>query len=300
LVDSERLRLRQFHERVAGLIPCDPEGARVDLHTMGLTKLLSHYVNWADRYVAPRPRRVVTWDGFLRHGSTRPDWDAVRALAAKIEAGNDLKPYLSDKIDRYGYVRPKVQGKDRPRGVEWGDKDYALNAYETHHLHLNRSGTGLLYVNFSRYDAFLVMVGDHKSFDDGTLAQAVAEARVGTSHELQGILGPLRPRTMDEHNRLQRRGFTTAFSVGGHTVLGAMLSRTGTSPLHTMHADRMIFLIEELDPQIDEPGFGRQWFERNGKAYPATPNFEWMMRSCDLCLIETTTAFGIPMVEWKR
>jgi hypothetical protein len=114
LVDSERLRLRRFHERVAGLIPCDPEGARADLHKMGLRELLSRYVNWADRYVAPRPRRVVTWDGFLRHGSkTQPDWDAVRALAAEIEAGNDLAERSSAAAERNKPLRITIFGSTR-------------------------------------------------------------------------------------------------------------------------------------------------------------------------------------------
>ena len=55
------------------------------------------------------------------------------------------------------------------------------------------------------------MLGDHKSFDDGTLAQAVAECRVGTSYELKGVLGPEHPRPMHEQNNLQRHGITTAY-----------------------------------------------------------------------------------------
>ena len=221
VINPERPRLRRFQERVAGLIPCESEAARADLRRMGIRELLGRYVNWADRYVTPRRRRVVTWEGFLRHRSPHSHWEAVQHLAKKIEAGDDLMPFLSEDIDRFGYVRPKVI--KRPRGIEWQPvKDYALNAFETHHLHLStrirsdgwsKRSRALLYVCFSRNDAFLVMAGDHGSFDDGTLAQAIAEARVGTSHELKGILGPARQRTMREQNQLQRRGFSTAFQV---------------------------------------------------------------------------------------
>lgn len=68
------------------------------------------------------------------------------------------------------------------------------------------------------------MVGGHKSFDDGTLAQAVAETRVGTPCEVKGVLGPALPRTMSEQNKLQRRGLS-AFQVEGKMVMGALLSR---------------------------------------------------------------------------
>ncbi|MDA9532818.1 hypothetical protein [Bradyrhizobium sp. CCBAU 25338] len=214
-------------------------------------------------------------------------------MAAEIETGNDMRPYLSDQLN-YGYVRAKDQ-------TLWGNKDYVLNAYEMHHLHLSPSGTKeLLYVSFSRVDAFFLMVGDHKSFDDGTLAQAVADARVGTSYELKGILGSRQPETMSEHNRRQRRGLSTAFQVGDQVVMGALLSSAGTSPLHTMHADRITEAMQQLDVQIDEPQFGRDWFEQNGKSYPATPTFKWAIQYCDLYLVETTTSVGFPIVKWRR
>jgi hypothetical protein len=248
----------------------------------------------------PRPRRVVTWEGFLRHGSPQLHMEAVYDLAEKIEAGDDLTPFLSDDVRRFGYVPPKRKNNKR-RGIEWGDKDYALNAFETHHLHLRTKGSReLLYVSFSRYDAFFVMLGDHKSFDDGTLAQAVAECRVGTPFELKGVLGPEHPRPMHEKNNLQRRGITTPYQVDGRTVLGALLSGAGTSVLHTRHANRMMRTILELEPQLNEPSFGREWFQQNDRPYPATPEFEWVTQHCDLCIIETTTSVGFPIVKWRR
>jgi hypothetical protein len=168
-------------------------------------------------------------------------------------------------------------------------------------MHLSSKGSqALLYVNFSRNDAFFVMVGDHNSFDDGTLAQAIADARIGTLHEITGILGPARHRTLREQNQMQRHGFSTTYPIGDRTVMGALLSREGTSPLHTMHADRIIEKIKDLEPQLDEPSFGREWFEQGGKPYPTPPVFEWVMKHCDLCLVETTTRVGFPMVNWRR
>jgi hypothetical protein len=227
----------------------------------------------------------------------------VQRLARKIEAGDDLTPFLSDDIRRFGYVPSKdaKRKKIKSRGVEWNDKDYALNAFETHHLHLSTNGSReLLYVIFSRNDAFLVMLGDHKSFDDGTLAQAIAESRIDTAYELKGILGSASQRTVRQKNRLQRYGFSTTYPVGSRTVVCALLSSAGTSPLRTMHADRMIELIKKLNPQLDQPGFGYEWFKRNGWPYPADAAFEWAMRFCDLYLDETTSGVGFLMLKWRR
>jgi hypothetical protein len=302
VIDLERPRLRRFHEHLARLIPCEPEAARADLYRMGTPELLGRYVNWADRFVTPRPRRVVTWEGFLRHGSAQAHWEAVLLLARKIERANDLTSFLSEDIHRLGYVPSERKRKStKRRGVEWRDKDYALNAFGTHHLHLRPKGSReLLYVTFSRDDAFLMMLGDHDSFDDGTLAQAVTESRAGTIHVLRDILDAASPRTIQQQNRLQRYGFSTVYPVGGQVVMGALLSSAGTSPLHTRHADRVTLTIRELETQLDEQSFGRGLFEGNGRSYPAAPNFEWVMQHCDLCLVETTTRSGFPMVKWER
>lgn len=296
---DERPRPRRFLEHVAGMIPCEPEAARADLHRMSARALLDRYVNWADRYVMPRPRRVITWEGFVRHGSAQAHWEAVLQMAKRIEAGDDLTPFLSDQIGHFGYMSAKRKNAKR-HGIEWRkDKDYVLNAFDTHHLHLREKGSReLLYVVFYRNEAFLVMVGDHKSFDDGTLARAVTESRLGTSYELKGILSHPRPR--HEQNKLPRYGYMTDDQVDGRTVLSANISRAGTSPLHSRHAFRVFLKVKELEPQLDEPGFGREAFERNGRPYPAAPNFEWVMQHCDLCLIETTTRVGFPMLKWKR
>jgi hypothetical protein len=101
---------------------------------------------------------------------------------------------------------------------------------------------------------------------------------------------------MNEYNQLQRRGLSTFFPVGGRAVMGATLSAAGTSWLHTRHAQRMLKVIQKLDPQIDEPRFGCDWFEQSGKTYPASPIFEWAMNHCDLCLIETTALVKVNSV----
>jgi hypothetical protein len=292
-------RLLAFHKKLAELIPCEPESVRADLHRMSTPELLVRYLNWADRYVAQRPRRVIAWEGFVRHGSAQLHREAVYGLAEKIKAGDDVTPFLSERISRFGYVSPE-DNKRKPRGVEWRDKDYALNAFDVHHLHLKPAGTrALLYVCFSRNDAFFVMVGDHKSFDDGTLAQAIAECRVGAGLEFKGALAQELPRNMREQNRIERYGFSTYSQVGSHTVMGAMLSSAGTTVLHTMHANSISRAIKKIEPQLDDPNFCQKLFGESGTG-PETPAFEWVMRHCDLCLAEATSGANFVVTQWRR
>jgi hypothetical protein len=293
-------RLLTFHETLATSIPCEPASARAVLHQMSTPELLVRYLNWADRFVAPRPRRVITWEGFVRHGSAQLHREAVYGLAEKIEAGDDLTPFLSKKIRRFGYVMPE-DDKRKPHGVEWRDKDYALNAYDTHHLHLGKNRTrALLYVSFSRGDALLVMVGDHSSFDDGTLAQAIAQCRVGTPLELKGIRLPPQPDAVREKNQLQRHGFSTAFTVGERAVMGALLTGAGTAVRHTVHAKGILRAIKKIEPQLDDPSFCDKQFQQISRPRPTMPAFQWEMRHCDLCLTETTAGVNFIVVQWIR
>jgi hypothetical protein len=105
---------------------------------------------------------------------------------------------------------------------------------------------------------------------------------------------------MTEYNRLQRAGLSTFLPTDDRVVMGATLTGAGTSTLHSLYAQRIVRTIRELEPRIDEPRFGSDWFEQGGKPYPTSPKFQWAMDYCDLCLLETVTHVKIRLVEWRR
>jgi hypothetical protein len=307
MIDLDRPRLCELQTWLAQAIPCEPDSVRVDLEQMHLPELLMHYMGWGDRFIVPRPRKVVTWERFLRDPRAQAFAPALLALEQRIEKGEDLTPFLSEDIKRYGYIRPKSPKKGKRRGVEWSDKDYALNAYGVHHLHLGQTiGTDgwakrtseLLYASFDRKSAFFVMLGDHKSFDDGTLSQAVAEMRAEADDDIKGILGE--GQSPAERNKMQRYGFTTLAKVGDKHVIGGYLSSTGTSPDHTRHADRIMLTIEAYELRLDQPEFMRPWFEQAGQSFPAAPEISWMLRGCDLGIFEKTSGGAFGVLDWCR
>ncbi len=309
MIDLQRPRLQEFQSYLANAIPCHPQSARADLTAESVTILLSRYLNWADRFILVRPRTVCWWNGFLTHGTVRHHLPAVRAMQKRIEAGEDLKPFLSDKIERYGYVRPQISIAGKRRGLEWGDKDYALNAYDVHHLHLGNRITAngrsirtreLLFASFDRKSAFLVMVGDHKSFDDGTLGQAIAEAYVATGNAIKSIVGLSRSLTPQDRNRLQRHGVTTFAQVGNQVVPGAMLSTAGTSMFHTMYANRIMRTIDVCELLLDDHKTIREWFSNAGRSCPASPECYWRMNNCDFGLLEKNSGVFFQLCIWRR
>jgi hypothetical protein len=308
MIDFERPRLKEFHHWIAQEIPCE-EQARTELQSFPLPSVLIRYLNWRDRLVPARPRAVMTWDTFLGDNRTLDHWPAVTAHAARIAAGQDLTPYLSQDIARSGYVRSRASSNKRP-GVEWRDKDYALNAYGFHHLHLSdtilpsgwaRRTKELLYVSFDRDSAFFLMVGDHKSFDDGTLAQAVAKTRAASRSSILGLATPGRKSAdHSERNRLQRHGFTTTMTVGDKVVFGAIISTAGTSTFHSVHVTKIMRAIEAPELRADDAEFRRELFELAPQECPAVPDFVWRMHNCDVGLLERTTGTFFTVLPWIR
>jgi hypothetical protein len=310
MIDFQRPRLMQFRQDLAQCIPCVPEAARANLVAMQLPELLRTFVNWRDRFVATRPRRVLTWPRFLEDERAQRQRDGINALTPRIISGEDLRPFLSENIATDGYVQPD-RIKPRKRGsLDWFDKDYALNAHDTHHLHLSdsirsdgwsRRTKELLFVSFTRDEAFFVMVGDHKSFDDGSLALAVAEIRAAAGGGLRGILGTTSEAyTPEQRNRLQRRGMTATIRVGSEIVPSALMLANGIGLRQSQYCDRMLDELERHELLLDDPSYVQRWFERAQRPAPPEPRFFWRMEDCDLCLAEATSAIGIRVLDWYR
>lgn len=279
---------------------------------MHLGELLGLYIPWADRRVYPRPRTVGTWDGFYRNDKVIEYSSVIYEFASKIERGEDLTPYLSDSILEKGYSRPKKTKDGKIRGKNWLHKDYALNCYETHHFHLNtkirKDGWSvrtrdLLYVVFGRDTAFFIMVGDHKSFDDGSLMDAVAEIRAEQGiDELNGILPPKEEDefSLKEKNLLQRHGGTTMFCKNGKVIIGPVIATDGTSLIYCDYASEVRYMIYKYDPMLDDRNYQEKLFYPANKPVPNTPQFEWVLNYCDLLLFEKRTQTYFEFLQWRR
>lgn len=182
-IDTARPRLLRFRDELIAAVPCWPDTAKVraELDRYELNTLLVIYTNWADRRIRPDKRKVVYAPGFWDGPLAATYKLQILKLTKKVEQGADLTPHLSEKIFTHGYVPIRPPG--HVKGPEWGDKDFALNAYDVHHLHLGRlndqgdkvtHAKHLLYACFERTKATFLIVGDHKNFDDGTVARAAA------------------------------------------------------------------------------------------------------------------------------
>lgn len=271
-----------------------------------LAAVLGAYVEHIDRGIARRPRSVIIWDRFWdsfdleRHGAD------VAALVRLFEVGDDLSSYLSNKAVQ---KRPKPKrSRKPPRGINWTEKDMALNGYGFHHLHLRpmkrsgkRSGASddLLFVRLRRDDVALIHVGNHKSFHDGSLAKAAAEMKADLEDVLIGESGGASWQPSDAVNALVR-GYNVGVDVDGKCVIPHTVSLAGTSFVHTRYADECADRIEALETAMMEMGRLNDVFAGWGIGLTGNEQWEWEFDHADLVLIDRTTGTGYRLAQYFR
>ncbi|KAB7610122.1 hypothetical protein F9L33_14595 [Amylibacter sp. SFDW26] len=306
LVMSEE-RVASLRKLVIGLIPSKPgdDQVRKELLDMSINSLVTIYMNWVDRFIPPRKRRVMGWDGFEKRNNPKQFSSELNELIKIINEGGNLKPYLSEKILKECYSPLDTKKK----GINWMGKDMALNAYDVHHLHLvpinkngNRKGQSkeLLFVGVSRDEVLFIMLGDHKSFDDGSLREAVSEYHAQSGNELIGVAGLASNPINEDKSKLTRRGINTIDEIDGKFLIPAMLSTTGTAVAHTRHADFCCKIIEEFEPLLHERPKIIKRLGIQANELPNEPIWEWSFWYADLILSETISGKRFLMASWRR
>lgn len=238
-------------------------------HSLG--NLLIHYLNWAIRYVATRPRAVtvepaVTSDlrwKYLRH--------SIRLLLSKVNAGENLTPYLSRQTHSRGYSPTASQsGTEVDR---WADKDFLLNAMGFHHFHLGekRDISGqvertddLLFAKVDRKNFLAIGIFDHSVFD-------FSETDMSTE----------RTRLWQIFERHMSRGFSSG------TVLALPPITTSGHTVHVVKtAQQYARIVRELDSKLDDSNFINELYDSVQFNPPTRPRFQWNLNFSDLVLHE--------------
>jgi hypothetical protein len=289
-------RIARLHEELSRVIPCNPDrpDVRAELAAFSLSDLLIKYTNWANRFIPTRKREVVYGENFWNDGRALAHAAGVLRIANEVEAGDDLTPRISTRVHTHGYVPARFDSSGRQKGPEWGDKDFALNAYDVHHLHLSRNGghgRDLLYVGFTRERAIFLFVGDHNSFDDGSVAQAAARWHTGGNNIRMPYLDK-------ELSLIHRAGLSTMNVVDGRVYIGTALSSDGSSTFHW--ARHLWKVLRQWEPMLDDPARRGRLFTESGRVCPDEPEFIWRMQGCDLELVEMRSRVGFACAKWRR
>lgn len=293
MLDLSRKRIVDFHKRLADAIPCTPSDAKTrrELEENHLSKLLIFYLNYAGRGIAARPREVFFEQEFWNHPIARSHGGAILALAGEIRKGADLSTYLSRDASRHGYCG------DRSRRVWEPEKDLILNGFCLHHLHLEKKGRGneLVFVSFDRTSAVFACAGNHKSFMDGSVAEAHARLSFFAGHTVSGVAPSPKPFDTKQQMVLARSGLASLGQYDGKVTAGVMIMSSGHSFRHTRYADHIMKILAEQEPKLDDPAHIELLFANAPDRLGSQCAFEWHMDNTDLVLLERESATSFTM-----
>lgn len=304
---SERVRKIEVTLRQTLAAHALDDRTKNELQGYSFQKLVAAYIQWTDKFVRPAPRSIVTLDGFDYSHLTSQEMSDFFELVKKIERGDDLINHLSHRaMSSLGTSNPKS------KGIRWSDSggtyDMFLNAYGVHHLHLiaanqnkKRKGNSdtLLFVGFFREQAVLIMLGNHSSFHDGSLQNAAADFQGASGFALQGIIAP----SVDYSEKDQRRLLRNGVNTGKQTKYGyvpSSIASAGNSNLQTMHADRILDVIEEFDELLNTK-VGRQKLQsEQGWKIADNAWLEYVFDYCHFALFDTKNNKQIFCIPWRR
>lgn len=269
---SETSRVRLFRTSLAKQIPKFPnnKASLQALQAKSLGSLLVDYMNWAIRYIAPRPRRVVvesTAANDQRWSSSHAD---IRELLRKVEVGDDLTPHVSRQPHTRGFTpAASAQG---PNANRWVDKDMLLNAMGYHHLHLDAAPTrgmrsdDMVFAQVTRDIFTVVGIFDHSVFEKTAPITAMTAER---------------ERLWEIFDERTRRGVPVGtvvapppITTSGHPL---QLVMTAVDYARTVHA---------IDPKLDDRSYVQGLYEQCHVPVSTRPGLRWRMHYLDLCLVD--------------
>jgi len=269
---EEPKRIKAFRLSIAKDIPKFPndKATLTVLEQKPLASLLIDYANWAIRYIAPRPRRIVVEEA----ASTDPRWQIheadIRVILQKAGKGDDLTPYLSLQPHTRGFT-PSSSGTG-PNVDRWADKDMLLNVMGFHHLHLDAAPS-----NQMRSDDVLFVRVDRDTFTvAGIFNHSVFEAtQTGSSMTTE------RERLweiFDEH--------TTRGVPPGAVVVSSAIATSGHPVYIVQLAMNYARVVREIDPKLDDLAYVGEFYRHADMQPPAKMKLKWHLQFLSLGVLD--------------
>jgi hypothetical protein len=274
-----------IREHILTKLPHRPNDA-VALHAMATHELLIIYLNWRERFIPQRPRKVNI-SNELRQNSKVVD-DALAlvfdAICKKIEAGDDLNPHLSDDV-LIGFQSTPAKPKKRFRRK---DLDLMLNDWGVHHLHMSttirsngftrRVGT-LLFAVFKDDDAYLIQIVNHRDWTQKSIIEIVIREwpDAGIVFEQKGADLTGMNFSEAEHKKLRNAGINIRHEYGEKTWLSRGITTAGTSISATDRARKILNSAQCFERKIEEES---HWFpstlSASGLVQPSSFSFKFI------------------------
>lgn len=215
------------------------QATRDNLESKKLGEIINQYLAWQARLIRPRKREVVIWPEVAASPYYPSYANEIADLEARFKSGDDLNPYLSNQVRTHAYAAslpPPTTTLTTEEWVKrhWRGKDRMRVTVDAHHLHLGgmqadgkvARSDPLLFVAVTRERAFFLTIGDHNSFDDGTVSSIM-------------------------YDKLEAQ---LASAGGGVAMGGPMVTLGGTQVKDTMRSIQIVKALRAVDSELAEQG----------------------------------------------
>jgi hypothetical protein len=278
-VPGESNRVRQFRLEICKRIPKFPNNRETldMLEAKSLGAVLIDYINWASRFIPPRPRRVIIEPTLTADARWKQLSADTKALLKKASDGANLGPHLSLRATRQGFT-PKSQAQ-APSADRWEDKDFFLNVMGYHHLHLSQG---------------METVGHVKRTDEVLFAQITRTSVTAIGFFDHSVFEPtdLTSQSMTpERDRLWR--LTEERNSRGRPLgiyMDHLITTSGHSLQHTHLAAQLSRLVYSVDSKLDDLALRSDVFPELPHADVKVMKLAWKLNYLDLGLFDRTSS----------
>ncbi len=242
-------------------------GGELEAKTLG--ELLIAYGNWRARFVPQRPRTVHRSNELDANSKSSEHEEALGTITAAIEIGDNITPYLSERVMTAYQSTASRSAKLQKRQ----DLDLLIADWGIHHFHLStvlqsngfvQRTSDLLFAAFMPGDAYFIDIRPHDSWTDVDLLSCVVHnwPAAGIVHQLAG-LGLAAPIGADQRRKLRNAGIAGIIEIDGKVFAPAGQTTAGTPIRVTLHANQVMNVLNWLDRTLtDNP----HWFDQELRA----------------------------------
>lgn len=296
-----------IREHVLATLPYAPT-KRSELEEKTAFQLLVIYLNWRNRLVPARPRRVHRSRSLECNPLSMTRKADIDRIVTKVTNGEDLTPHLSTRV-KNGYESSKIKRNQRP------DLDLMLAEWQVHHLHLSsvlaadgfvkRDGP-LLFTAFRPDDAYLIDIFEHEDWTREAITHILIDEwpECGFVHEMNGMVGLERPVSEKGRATLRGAGINSPFIErnGKFYMVGlGGITTAGTPMMAAQHARYIMGALNTFANHVaNHPEYISDTLAANGLEIPPDPDLHFVYRPDGRYgVIETNTRALFPLPPAK-
>jgi hypothetical protein len=243
--------------------------------------LLILWINWKERLIVPRPRKVLRSPTFDGNNFVLTNRAIIQSICADIRRGDSLDKYLSKAITT-GFTLPTKPTRPWKRK----ELDMLRGSWGIHHLHASLSVGGevfverrdeLIFAVFQGDTAYLIDVMLHGEWAKESIIRTIVDTwpQAGLVHRMNDVVGLSWNPTDDERRQLMAMGANSLIAIDGNVYMpNGGVSTAGTSANATRQSDKVMDTVDWFAAKFEaDPSAIYDACLKRGFKLPNNPDF---------------------------